>query len=313
MIIVILNQSIKINFRESDLLRKLKIKPILVVGLLILSLFGIGTLNQRSASASSYAQLIQRVHSTAAARRGDHHPSISSNTRDLGGYRTSNGKDVVKNDLIFRSGNFAHLNYRGAKTLHRLGIREVIDLRYPSGKSGAMSQYPDPGESGTAQRSSLRLKYKDYPTYSYYEEQRTEPAKRREGEIYRYGWPFTTLKSARKSYYEVFSQLLRKHSGAIMINCTGGRDRTGLASALILSALGVSRYNISNDYLLSDYYNHKYPYGSQLRELNHFYNTVQANYGSMNNYLHRGIGLKTWQINKLRRMYLVRIRWIILG
>ncbi len=44
---------------------------------------------------------------------------------------------------------------------------------------------------------------------------------------------------------------LKRGEGPIEYNCSAGQDRTGFATALILSALGVPRETIYKDYLLS--------------------------------------------------------------
>ncbi len=42
---------------------------------------------------------------------------------------------------------------------------------------------------------------------------------------------------------------------AVLWHCTGGKDRTGLAAMLILSALGVDEETVVKDYLLTNEFN----------------------------------------------------------
>jgi protein-tyrosine phosphatase len=51
--------------------------------------------------------------------------------------------------------------------------------------------------------------------------------------------------------FRVAFRELSKTRGAVALNCTAGQDRTGVAAALILSALGVPRVTILEDYHLS--------------------------------------------------------------
>jgi protein-tyrosine phosphatase len=51
--------------------------------------------------------------------------------------------------------------------------------------------------------------------------------------------------------YRALFELLEKGDLPLIFNCTAGKDRTGVAAALILSALGVRREEIFEDYLLS--------------------------------------------------------------
>lgn len=52
-------------------------------------------------------------------------------------------------------------------------------------------------------------------------------------------------------FAELFEHLLQA-DGPLLFHCTAGKDRTGLAAAFILSALGVSREDIERDYLLTN-------------------------------------------------------------
>ncbi|HKX88266.1 MAG TPA: tyrosine-protein phosphatase, partial [Sphingopyxis sp.] len=53
------------------------------------------------------------------------------------------------------------------------------------------------------------------------------------------------------SYRMLFDRLLTSDK-AVIVNCTAGKDRTGLGVALVLSALGVPYETIMEDYLLSN-------------------------------------------------------------
>ena len=51
-------------------------------------------------------------------------------------------------------------------------------------------------------------------------------------------------------YKKMFESLL-ENKAPLAVNCTAGKDRTGVASALILSVLGVDRADVVADYALS--------------------------------------------------------------
>ena len=51
----------------------------------------------------------------------------------------------------------------------------------------------------------------------------------------------------RPQFRAIFRRLLAD-DGAVMYHCSAGQDRTGVATALILSALGVDRQTILRDY-----------------------------------------------------------------
>jgi protein-tyrosine phosphatase len=52
-------------------------------------------------------------------------------------------------------------------------------------------------------------------------------------------------------YKAIFHELLEGHT-PLLLHCTGGKDRTGLGSALILASLDVPRATIDQDYELTD-------------------------------------------------------------
>lgn len=61
--------------------------------------------------------------------------------------------------------------------------------------------------------------------------------------------PFTY----QKQYSEMFAELVAGHA-PLAFNCSAGKDRTGVASALLLSALGVKHEQVVADYQLSNRY-----------------------------------------------------------
>lgn len=61
-----------------------------------------------------------------------------------------------------------------------------------------------------------------------------------------------TIPSAKQAFRQLFDRLLANPDGATIFHCTAGKDRTGMAAFLILSALGVPRETILKDYLLTN-------------------------------------------------------------
>lgn len=93
---------------------------------------------------------------------------------------------------------------------------------------------------------SIDYRYVDYSMMDmlarFQGEQRERPGM---GELYRY---LPAQITAQLKLY--FSALLQSRT-PIVVNCSAGQDRTGLSAALLLSALGVSRELVIEDYLLS--------------------------------------------------------------
>jgi protein-tyrosine phosphatase len=103
-----------------------------------------------------------------------------------------------------------------------------------------------------------------------------------------------------------------------VFHCTAGKDRTGFAAALLLSALGVDRATIEHDYLLT---NQLYKRDARMEGQGHphvmkvlwqvqpeflqaAFDAVDAQHGGMRNYLHGAIGLSPQETNALQHLLL---------
>jgi protein-tyrosine phosphatase len=128
-------------------------------------------------------------------------------------------------------------------------------------------------------------------------------------------------------FRQMFDLLLGTEGGAFLFHCSAGKDRTGFAAALILSALDVPRDIIIEDYLLTaqyyppagelDYLTNKYAADNPDVDLDLFatltstrrefleaaLNAVDEHYGSINNYLDTEIGLDAQKRRQLKRHY----------
>ena len=64
---------------------------------------------------------------------------------------------------------------------------------------------------------------------------------------------FVSLPSAKAAYASLFARM-RTANGAVVYHCTAGKDRTGWATAVLLTALGVPREAVMADYLARNDY-----------------------------------------------------------
>jgi protein-tyrosine phosphatase len=67
------------------------------------------------------------------------------------------------------------------------------------------------------------------------------------------------------NYADMFERLLRRET-PLTVNCSAGKDRTGVAAALILSVLGASRDTVVADYALSQTFVPPALYRDQIRK-----------------------------------------------
>lgn len=166
------------------------------------------------------------------------------NLRDMGGYATRDGRRV-KRGMLFRSGHPGNIAPAGEAALLALGLRAVIDLRttgertatpfppalleavhywtrdYDFSRGEIVARLTDPALTIASLQDFLIASYRDYPI------------EQREG-------------------IGALFQVLHDGMAPVLVNCTAGKDRTGTACALVLSALGVPRETVLEDYALTE-------------------------------------------------------------
>ena len=170
------------------------------------------------------------------------------NTRDLGGYRTEDGRQV-RWGLLFRSDDLHQLDREDLEALEALGLRTVFDLRSAGERDDAEDRLPPQ----TAQVLLPIL----FPSMD------PDVIARRilRGDASE-GYFNDLLQRANRSFVlehgdqlaALVNDLAEPGILPALFHCTHGKDRTGFASAFILSLLGVPWKTIQQDYLLSNVY-----------------------------------------------------------
>ncbi|TGD71316.1 tyrosine-protein phosphatase [Mangrovimicrobium sediminis] len=168
------------------------------------------------------------------------------NLRDLGGYRTGDGRQVRWGKL-YRSGKLSIATQSGMDYLSSLGLKVNCDFRVARDFTGATNTLPDEVEA-----LNLPVDAGSFSTFfkTITQEQLNEAAMvETMREVNR-----QLVTQYQDEYRQMFAALLALEDGGFLVNCTAGKDRTGYAAALILHALGVPRETIVHDYLLSARY-----------------------------------------------------------
>ncbi|MCB1645508.1 MAG: tyrosine-protein phosphatase, partial [Pseudomonadales bacterium] len=168
----------------------------------------------------------------------------STNFRDFGGYPAAGGKTVVRGKL-FRSGVMSALTRDDMEFLDELEIRTVVDLR----SSEELDLYPN----YWVKVSQLEYAHHDYSMMEMMKSTSTDSGNDSKLPVY------TPAAFYRTMAYNLKPQLRTYFAAALqgkplVVNCSAGQDRTGVAAALMLSALGVSRDYVVYDYLMSTHY-----------------------------------------------------------
>lgn len=158
------------------------------------------------------------------------------NFRDIGGYPVVGG-GVTRWRAVYRSDSLHYLTDGDLAIFDALGVKAVYDLRRP----GEIARFPGP-------RDYVRLEVLSgdlakWPADSL----RT----RRDGEEWLAADYLSTLAGASSAFGSLLARLADDGRLPAVVHCLGGKDRTGLAIALLLTALGVDRGTVLDDYELT--------------------------------------------------------------
>ena len=244
------------------------------------------------------------------------------NFRDLGGYPTADGHQIKWHRLI-RTGSLARLDQTDLTVLDNIPISLDIDLR----ATDEVKKDPD--------RVPSQAKYYHLPVFEADETDASHSDEEIAAQMQQPGNGYhhmidvyhrmTTAASAKQAYQNLFNLLLNNEHGALLFHCTAGKDRTGMAAYLILSALGVEQKIIMEDYLLTNTVTQvSYHWLQDMRitalrgtsdkpaalasvapdYLNTAIKNITQNYGNVNQYLNNYLDITPTEIKDLRKLYL---------
>jgi protein-tyrosine phosphatase len=164
------------------------------------------------------------------------------NFRDLGGYPVVGGGRTLWG-RVFRSDGLHALTALDHDTFNRLGLRVLYDLRREDERSEEPNLLPEPSELRTILMPLLGSSD-------------AAPMLRRvvDGEdlllrIYR-----GMIRNAGPMFGSFLGGMASPGGLPAVFHCAAGKDRTGMAAALLLSALGVDRSDVLDDYELTSVY-----------------------------------------------------------
>lgn len=172
----------------------------------------------------------------------------TDNTRDLGGYMTTCNKTVKKN-LLFRSDRFDKITKEDQKKLIDLGIKRVIDFRSQTEKDKSPNNLPSEIDIVEIEINSDKKVTDDLNTLL------KEDTKENNEKIKKF------LIEANRDFivdmadnFKFFLKFIINNETPTCFHCSAGKDRTGFATFLIYTILGVPRDIILEDYLKSNNY-----------------------------------------------------------
>ena len=207
--------------------------------------------------------------------------------RDLGGYPAA-GHKHVKWKTFIRSGDLNKLTESDLAYLASLSIRTDIDFRSIQEKKVAADRIP----ATVTQYIPLSIEAGDMTDMAHFN---------------------LNIQYAQDTYREFFRIVSEERNTPLLFHCSAGKDRTGIAAALLLGALGVDRKVIMEDYMLSaEYLKGKYdaivqahpefaPLTTVRKEyLEAAFQTIDSDYQGLENFLRNQLGA---DIDRLRALY----------
>ena len=174
--------------------------------------------------------------------------SKAENFRELGGWPAAGGK-TVKHGLFWRCGALCELETEEDRArFEALGIRVICDLR----STGERTAQPDPEFAGVRRHDLSAIldesgREVNFDPHSFLKMDRAalEALGRMLGEFY------ARLPFGNPAYRAMFAEI-KAGQLPLLFHCSAGKDRTGVAAALILLALGASRETVMKDFLVTN-------------------------------------------------------------
>jgi len=240
------------------------------------------------------------------------------NTRELGGYKTTDGKSV-KWGMLFRSDKLSDISETDQKYLQALGIKKIVDFRSEEEKTEdpdiiptGISYVEMPISVDGAMRSKIEAVLKG------------ETDKEVESFLIDANREFVT------NYTDVYENFLRgliDEDAPTLFHCTAGKDRAGFAAAISLIALGVSREDVIKDYMKTNAFTEDrieeilgqiklmslYQTDAEILRpligveqiyIETAFETAEEQYGSLENFIRDGLNISDEDIQKLRNKFL---------
>ncbi len=224
------------------------------------------------------------------------------NARDLGGITAADGRKV-RRGMLLRTDDLHRLTHADRTALAALPLRSVVDFRAPEEVADAPYSLP------VISRHHIPIRpgsLNDTESYAGFNAVQVDGIML---EMYR---EFVTDPAAVAGFREFFRIVQTPGSLPLLFHCSAGKDRTGLAAALLLTALGAARDDIMADYMASDTnVRRKYaPYIAASPGLEpmfvvepHFlqasFSAMTGHWGSVEDFLRDGVGADTELLRRL--------------
>jgi protein-tyrosine phosphatase len=222
------------------------------------------------------------------------------NVRDLGGYKTVDGR-YIKWDMLFRAGDLHNPSKKDIAVLENKQIKTIVDFR------GVNEKNRDPDTPLATVSAVYDLAIEPGNIMDLAQTPADGNWEPHVEELYR-----LLVRGAHEQYRHFFHLISQPENTPLLFHCSAGKDRTGFAAALLLSALGVERKTVYGDYMLTAAcLKDKYlalirakPHLTALmtvkrRYLDTAFAVLDTEYGGIDRYITHTLGIQTDLLQKL--------------
>ncbi len=172
------------------------------------------------------------------------------NFRELGGYRNRDGR-TLRWGRIYRSDKISGLNEMDKRYLERLQLARVVDFRSDEERHDSPHSLAD---GSTTHIEILPITVEAAEVDKMVASLKCETTTCEDMARYLINANFEMIERFTHVYRKWMHDLLVEENYPQVFHCTAGKDRTGLAAALLLSALDVPREVIIEDYLATNHF-----------------------------------------------------------
>ena len=262
------------------------------------------------------------------------------NTRDLGGYKTTDGRHIkyrkiIRTDALYdltdNDINFLINNYHPTFDIDLRSPREYLSRPDRPIPNCQYVHCPITQDLNTKKESPHPDYHIDNPRlngiigYIYQLNEDGDISIAME-DVYQ---EFVLSPFGQKHYSLFFKTLLLNKDGTVFFHCADGKDRAGIAAALFLSILGVQFKDVLSDYLMTNIYTKEKADAreKELREIYHVKNetliasvkaiagvrenwlkaaftAIKTKYHSLKNFFNTALNFSSKEIEKLKDIYL---------
>ncbi|WBL36268.1 tyrosine-protein phosphatase [Tepidiforma flava] len=160
---------------------------------------------------------------------------VAHNVRHLGGYRTGSG--TVTTDVTIRSASLHRLTERGLEQLREQEVLTIVDFRSDVERERDVT--PD------TRRYGIRVVHA--PVF-----QHDASPVGLANEFPGFAAVYAMFPEMGMSAYRTLFETLAEAEGRVLFHCAAGKDRTGVAAALLLELAGVEDEAIIEDYTVTE-------------------------------------------------------------